>query len=185
MPNYVRNFTPGGTYFFTVKTEGNAPIFCENENAKLLGVVFREMQQRWPVQIDAMVLLPDHLHAIWSLSSGDTGYPKRWAWLKKEFSKRYVFMEGKEQFQSESRHRNRRLGVWQRRYWEHTIQNENEYKAYFDYIHWNPVKHGLVNSPGEWQHSTFGRWVEKGVYPRHWGASEVFPGKVQPLNTGE
>jgi len=114
-------------------------------------------------------MLPDHIHAIWTLPSGDVEYPKRWGWLKKEFTKRFLASGGIEQKISESRKANRRRGIWQRRFWEHTIQGEADFDNHFDYIHWNPVKHGYVKCPKDWRHSSFHRWVEAGVYHVDWG----------------
>lgn len=175
MSNYRRAYIPGGTFFFTLKTENNAPIFAEQKNVELLGQVFREAKRLWPFEIKAMVLLPDHLHAIWSLPAGDDEYPKRWGWLKKEFTKRYLEHGGREQSTSSSRKRYRRRGVWQRRYWEHTIEDEDDFEVHFDYVHWNPVKHKYVKCPIEWPHSSFHRWAAKGVYDRNWGCGDREP----------
>src|SRR5690606_4471685 len=120
----------------------------------------REMQNRWPMTIDAMVLLPDHLHTLWTLPPGDAAYPVRWGWLKKEFTRRFLAVGGAEQWRSQSRAKNRRRGVWQRRYWEHTITDEDDFTAHFDYLHWNPRKHGYVERVGDWPHSSFHRWVK-------------------------
>ncbi len=97
MPNYRRYWILGGTYFFTIKTEFNAPIFANPDHIRLFGIVFREMIERWPVEIPAIVLLPDHLHTLWTLPNGDANYPTRWAWLKKEFTRRYLESGGSEQ----------------------------------------------------------------------------------------
>ncbi|QDT31910.1 REP-associated tyrosine transposase [Thalassoglobus polymorphus] len=175
MPNYRRSHVPGGTYFFTVKTELNAPIFSNNDHVVQLGSIIREAVTRWPFEINAIVLLPDHLHAIWTLPPGDDDYSKRWGWIKKEFTKVYLANGGQEQFTSVSKKRNRRRGVWQRKFWEHTIEDENDYEAHFDYIHWNPVKHGYVKCPSHWSHSSFHKWGAKGVYPKNWGCGEQSP----------
>ena len=155
MPNYRRFHIAGGTFFFTVKTERNFPIFSMESNIQLLGTVLREMKRQWSVTIHAIVLLPDHLHTIWSLPPGDADYRTRLAWLKKEFTHRYLSQSGVEQVRSESRVRNRRRGVWQRRYWEHCIQEVADFDAHFDYVHWNPVKHGYVRCPSQWAYSSF------------------------------
>lgn len=186
MPNYRRYWIRGGTYFFTIKTEFNAPIFANPDHIRLLGIVFREMIERWPVEIPAIVLLPDHLHTLWTLPNGDTNYPTRWAWLKKEFTQRYLESGGSEQRVSSSRQRNRRRGVWQRRYWEHAIRDEQDFENHFDYIHWNPVKHGYAISPSEWPHSSFHRWVKEGVYDSSWGRMTEEPEQLKGvLEAGE
>lgn len=186
MPNYRRYRVHGGTYFFTLKTEHNALLFAESQNVKLLGEVFRETITRWPFELTAVVLLPDHVHALWTLPPGDANYSTRWAWLKKEFTRRFLAAGGTEQATSASRRRNRRRGIWQRRFWEHTIEDEDDFDNHFDYIHWNPVKHGYAKSPSEWPHSSFHRWVKRGVYPPHWGGgAQVPPGISRITSAGE
>ncbi len=147
MPDYRRAYAPGGTFFFTVKTEFNSPLFADENNVKVLGDLFRKAKEQWAFSMDAIVVLPDPIHAIWSLPAGDTNYSTRWAWLKKEFTKAYLANDGIERVTSHSRQKNRRRGVWQRRFWEHTIEDERDFEAHFDYIHWNPVKHRYVTSP--------------------------------------
>ena len=187
MPNYRRAYIPGGTFFFTVKMERNAPIFRDDFAVRILGNVLRETKKLWPTEIDAIVLLPDHLHTIWSLPPGDADFSKRWAWLKKEFTKRYLKAGGMEQPTSESRVKYRRRGVWQRRFWEHAIEDEEDFQTHFDYTHCNPVKHGYVKCPIDWQHSSFHRWVAKGVYEKNWGCSEQEPDSIIKMkkNVGE
>lgn len=186
MPNYRRAYIPGGTYFFTVKTERNAPIFSQKRFVDILDNITKMAFDRWPTEVSAFVLLPDHLHTIWTLPGNDFNYSTRWAWIKKEFSKRYLDAGGVEQNTSASRIKNRRLGVWQRRFWEHFIQDEDDFEAHFDYIHWNPVKHGYALSPKEWPHSSFHKWVKQGVYDLEWGSHQVPPKTLSQLsNQGE
>jgi putative transposase len=175
MPHYRRAFIPGGTFFFTVVTEQRARILCQEPARKFLGKALRDCRERWPFQIDALVLLPDHLHAIWTLPPGDIHYSRRWAWIKKEFSKAWLSSGGVEREISESRIQHRRRGIWQPRFWEHTIKDENDYARHFDYVHWNPVKHDLAQSVCDWPFSTFHRWVRLGVYSRHWGGQGAEP----------
>jgi len=173
MANYRRALIPGGTFFFTVVTEQRARILCEEPARRALRRALRECRDRWPFRIDALVLLPDHLHTIWSLPLGDTDYSKRWAWIKKEFSQAWLSIGGCEQLISEARIRRRRKGIWQPRFWEHAIKDEDDYTRHFDYIHWNPVKHNLVQVVCDWPYSTFHRWVRLGVYSsRGWGGGE-------------
>ena len=168
MPNYRRAKVEGGIYFFTLVTNRRETLFHDSRARTTLGDCFRECRERWFFETIAIVLLPDHLHAIWSLPSGDADYSRRWSWIKKEFTKRWLAADGRETEVSTARKREGRRGVWQPRFWEHTIETEEDYERHFDYIHYNPVKHGLVKCPHEWEHSSFHRWVKAGVLPRHW-----------------
>lgn len=169
MPEYRRAFVPGGTFFFTVVTFGRQPLFRDDVAVNLLGSVLRRCRRRWQMDILAIVLLPDHWHTIWSMPSGDAEYSKRLGWIKKEFTKHWMSIGGSEEAVSEAKRKQRRRGVWQPRFWEHTIEDEADFQHHFDYVHWNPVKHGYVRCPRDWPQSSFHRWVQRGVYPKHWG----------------
>jgi putative transposase len=182
MSDYRRYFVPGGTYFFTVVTERRAKLFSAEPARRLLGTVMRECFTRFPLTVVAVVLLPDHLHTIWTLPPGDDRYSLRWAWIKRDFTRRWLNMGGCEQVRSDSRCRERRRGVWQRRFWEHTIDDEADMESHFDYIHYNPVKHRLVSAPIDWPWSTFRRWVGAGHYSADWAATHLPP---LPGNAGE
>jgi putative transposase len=164
MSDYRRYFVPGGTYFFTVVTERRAPLFAAESARTTLGHVMRECQARHPFTVIAIVLLPDHLHALWELPPGDDRYSLRWNWIKRQFTLRWLALGGREQPRRRSRLRERRRGVWQRRFWEHTIEDETDLENHFDYIHYNPVKHRYVTRPRDWPHSSFHRWVARGHY---------------------
>lgn len=170
MSEYRRNFVPGATYFFTVVTQGRAPLFADATARHLLGSVMRRCLLRQPLRVVAIVLLPDHLHCLWSLPSKDFAYSERWRWIKREFTRAWLAYGGSEQ-RRRSESRQRRRGVWQRRFWEHTIRDETDLENHFNYIHYNPVKHGLVKRPRDWQWSSFHRWVRSGHYQPGWGAS--------------
>ncbi len=167
---YRRVLTKGGTYFFTLNTFMRQPILQNELSIHLLRNIFKKVKQKHEFRIDAIVILPDHLHAIWTLPSGDSDYPKRWSLIKAEFSRSiksyHVLPEVKE-----VRRKKREQTVWQRRYWEHKIRDEDDYRRHVDYIHYNPVKHGYVNKVQEWPWSSFHRHVKKGVYPLNWGES--------------
>jgi putative transposase len=152
-------------------TEGRAPILCEDLARISLRQAISGCRVHLPFQIVAFVLLPDHLHVIWTMPHGDADYSTRWAWIKKEFTKAWLAGGGTEQPSNESRRRAGRRGVWQRRFWEHCIRDELDLERHCDYIHYNPVKHGLARRPGDWAYSTFHRFVRDGHYPVDWGCT--------------
>lgn len=167
MPNYRRYRLEGGTYFFTVVAERRRPILVDARD--LLGQAFRQCRQENPFEVEAIVLLPDHLHCIWTLPEKDSNYSKRWALIKKAFSQQWLEAGGVEQPISEARSRKGYSSVWQPRFWEHTIRNETDLQRHMDYIHYNPVKHGQSKCPHGWQWSSFHRWVRQGRYEPEWG----------------
>ena len=174
MTNYRRARTQGATYFFTVncaERRGNQLLI---EHIDLLRQAFRKVKSDHPFQIDAMVVLPDHLHCIWTLPPGDADYKTRWALIKAGFSRAIPAGERR----SESRLKRGERGIWQRRFWEHQIRDELDYQQHVDYIHWNPVKHGLVKRVKDWPHSSFHAYVRRGIVPLDWadGPDEVVRG---------
>ncbi len=144
-------------------------MFDDAAAVALLGSVLRRCCVRQPFVTNAIVLLPDHLHAIWSLPPGDSDYSKRWGWTKREFTQQWLKNGGADHVVSRGRKRQRRRGIWQPRFWEHTLKDEEDFERHFDYIHWNPVKHKHVRCPHEWPHSSFHRYVNCGVHDRRWG----------------
>jgi putative transposase len=172
MPNYRRAYVPGGSFFFTLVTYERVPVFADDRGRRFLGDLLRAAKVRWPFTINALVLLPEHLHAIWSLPSGDTAYSTRWAWIKKEFTKEWLKLGGAEKSVTAGDRRERRRGVWQGRFWEHTLESEDDFDRHFDYVHYNPVRHNLVRFPRDWPWSSFHRWVRAGVYPEDWACSQ-------------
>jgi putative transposase len=124
-----------------------------------------------PFSIDAMVLLPDHLHCIWTLPEGDADYAMRWNRIKRGVSQRT--RERVAATLSASRLKRGELGLWQRRFWEHQIRDERDFARHVEYIHWNPVKHGYVTRAADWPYSSFHRYVTQGVYPRNWGGGDT------------
>ncbi len=116
-----------------------------------------------------MVILPDHLHTIWTLPKNELDFSVRWKRIKGIFSRHYQGCSTEDI--SESIRRKKEKGIWQRRFWEHTIRDQPDFNRHCDYIHYNPVKHGLVNTPLEWKHSSFRKFVEKGFYKQDWGQS--------------
>jgi putative transposase len=168
MPNWRRSRVPGGTFFFTIVTDNRRPIFKSDSAKNLLGDIIRECQASHPFEMPAIVLLPDHLHAIWNLPRGDTNYSGRWQWIKTQFTQRWLADGGTECAISAGRAADGRRGVWQPKFWEHTIEEDDDFDQHFDYIHFNPVKHGYCECPKDWPTSSFHRWVERGVYEQNW-----------------
>lgn len=162
---YRRNYQAGGVYFFTVVTQSRRPVLIEHITR--LRLAFRQVKARYPFEIDAVVILPDHLHTIWRLSEDDNDYSRRWMVLKRIFSS--GLGPG---VRTESQQVKREKGIWQRRFWEHAIRDEEDWRRHMDYIHYNPVKHGYVSSPGKWPYGSFSRAVHEGMYEPDWGASE-------------
>jgi len=173
MVKYRRNYLQGGTYFFTVVTNNRAKILCSPLARTCLRQAVLSCQRHFPFESVAWVLLEDHLHTIWTLPEKDNNYSARWGYIKKEFTKSYLANGGTEAQRSESRKSKRERGIWQRRFWEHTLRNEEDFIKHFDYIHYNPVKHGLVNCAREYQYSTFHKYLALGVYPEEWGYGTV------------
>ena len=139
-------------------TEQRALILDDDLSRDLLRMAFRDCLQRWsPFRVESMVMLRDHLHAIWTLASGDADYSKRWEAIKKHFTESWLELGGTEKNRSASRVRHRRRGVWQRYFWEHILRDERDYARHFDYIHYNPVKHRLLDCPHHWPYSPFHR----------------------------
>ena len=160
MPDYRRNRVPGGTYFFTVNLLDRRSDLLVTHIGALRAAV-RAARGRRPFHIDAWVVLPEHMHCLWTLPAGDADFPARWHAIKTAFSKA-VPMAGPG---GPVRAGKGERGLWQRRYWEHTIRDDRDYAAHMDYIHFNPVKHGYVERPGEWPFSSFPRCVANGLYP--------------------
>ena len=175
MSNYRRNRIPGGTYFFTVNLQDHKSQLLVLHINELRAAV-REAKQSRPFYIDAWVILPDHLHCIWTLSKHDDDYSCRWQAIKKAFSKSTLETE----YRSETNRKRHERSIWQRRFWEHTITDDRDYAAHMDYIHYNPVKHGWTKAAKDWPYSTFHQLVEKGVYPVDWAGCDM-----GTLNVGE
>ncbi|MEQ9354581.1 REP-associated tyrosine transposase [Coleofasciculus chthonoplastes] len=165
---YRRAKTPGATYFFTVVTYQRQTIFDDGEMVELLRQCFRVVKQRHPFVIEAMVVLREHLHCIWTLPDNDANFSMRWRLIKTEFSRRC--RDSYKRPQEASRVRKGEQPVWQRRFWEHQIRDERDFQHHVDYIHFNPVHHGLVTAPKDWDYSSFHRYVRDGCYPIDWGA---------------
>ncbi|MBI2381362.1 MAG: transposase [Gammaproteobacteria bacterium] len=168
---YRRARIPGASYLFTVVTEGRRPLLAAEDNVELLREAFRAVRAAHPFVLDAVVVLPDHLHCIWTLPPGDADFGRRWRLIKAKFSKGLAPVL--RPVPNEARSAKRKQAVWQHRYWEHVLRDETDFRRHVDYIHYNPVKHGLTSSPAGWPYSSFRRHVEAGVYPADWGRDFV------------
>ena len=164
MTNYRRRRVFGGTYFFTVVTHHRGPFLIDEPARRPLRDAFRIVRSRRPFSVDAIVLLPDHLHAIWTLPAGDFDYATRWQLIKRRFTKTYLAAGGTELIGSASRSLKGERSLWQRRYFEHACREEAELKRCADYVHVNPLKHGLVSRVFDWPWSSFHRYVRLGEY---------------------
>ena len=150
MPNYVRARIEGGTYFITLTARNRAPVLANDKVRHALRDAIEATRSRWSFTVDAWVLLPDHLHCLWTLPEGDADFSIRWATIKRLTT------------QAVGR------SVWQERFWEHLIRDEADFQRHFDYIHWNPVKHALVQRAVDWPYSTFHRYLRQGIYSTDW-----------------
>jgi len=171
---YRRAKIAGASYFFTLVTHERRPIFKSADAVALFQSGLKRIQERHPFEVDAFVILPDHIHTVWTLPDGDADFSKRWRLIKEAFTKPFVRQHQQPKL-SASRRAKGEQAVWQRRFWEHVIRDEADYAAHVDYIHSNPVRHGLVSAPRDWPNSSFSDWVGRGVYEPHWGSDEMPP----------
>jgi len=165
MPNYRRNYVPSGTFFFTVNLADRGSDLLIRE-VETLRTAIRKTLRTKPFHIDAWVILPEHMHCIWTLPEHDTDYSGRWRAIKMRFTKALLNAELKppEAVAGDGRE------IWQKRFWEHTIRDDKDYRAHMDYVHFNPVHHCLTDHPARWAHSTFQKCVERGFYDPSWAA---------------
>jgi putative transposase len=171
---YRRYYIPGGTYFFTLVTFHRKRIFSFPGAVCLLEESIKYVHDRMPFVMIASVILPDHLHQLWKLPPESSDFSTSWRLIKSHFSRN--FRQSFQGFASTSRNDKGEVDIWQPRFWEHLIRNEQDLENHIDYIHFNPVKHGLSNSPSNWEHSSFKRFVNEGFYPPEWGQEKVWPG---------
>jgi putative transposase len=175
MPDYRRNRVPGGTYFFMVALLDRGSDLLVKGIDILRGAI-RQVRARASFNIDAWVVLPDHMHCLWTLPPGDADFPGRWRAIKIAFAKGLPTGEPGSPVMTSRGER----GIWQRRYWEHPIRDDRDFAAHMDYMHCNPVKHGLVDHPADWPYSSFRQCVDSGLYPLGWKG-----GGEEPQETGE
>ncbi len=167
MSEYRRWYVPGGTNFFTVVTYKRYPFFRDAKAQDLLRQAWLKVLQQLPFTNIASVLLHDHFHGLWTLPPSDGDYSRRLKSIKDRFTSDWLSQGGLEVQVTSSQARRGHRGIWQRRFWEHVIRDEQDMENHFDYIHFNPVKHGYVSSLSEWPYSTFHRYVRLGHYAIH------------------
>ena len=169
MVRYRRNFIRGGTYFFTVALIDRRANTLTNYVSELRQA-FRACRAERPFSIDAVVILPDHLHVVMTLPPDDCDFPGRWKRIKGLFSRAVA-----ERDRSVRPNARGDYAVWQRRFWEHTIRDDADFERHVDYVHYNPIKHGYVTRVADWPHSSFHRYVKLGVLPNDWAGVVAQP----------
>ena len=164
MSNYHRVKIEGAWYFFTVVTYKRRSFLTDDLTRPILKEAFQKIKADRPFDMPAFCLMPNHLHCIWKMGGDDCDYSIRWALIKRFFSISYVTAGGETIGQSKSRRKKRELRIWQRQFWEHRIRDEVDYWNHVHYIHYNPVKHGLVERIADWPYSTYHRFCQQGIY---------------------
>jgi len=172
MSDYIRAKSEGASYFFTLVSYRRQNILCDQAIRKALHSAVVEAQGRYPFGIDAWILMPDHLHCIWTLPDKDANYSRRWSFIKRKVSLKCQEYKN-ESWINRSKTKHRESTIWQRRFWEHKIRDQKDFENHMDYIHYNPVKHGLCESPLLWPYSTLHKLVKSGHYPIDWGANKA------------
>ena len=183
MSRYRRSLVSGGTYFFTVVTYRRQRILCDDMLRHALRAAIESVRVSRPFVIDAWVLLPDHLHCIWTLPDGDADFSTRWAMIKRKVSLACASAYKQENLLTASKQKHRESTIWQRRFWEHQIRDDDDFSRHMDYLHYNPVKHGLMSQVKDWPYSSFHQQVERGVVDVNWGVAHeqnfVFPNSIE------
>ena len=169
MPEYRRAHIPGSSVFLTLITYQRQKIFLPLENIDRLRQACDLMMTEKPFTIDAAVILPEHIHFLWTLPPDDPDYSYRVRRMKVLFTRALRGVNNLPDDVCESRKKHRESDVWQRRFYEHTIRDEVDLRKHLDYLHFNPVKHGLVKCVHDWQYSSFHRGVRRGEYDVKWG----------------
>jgi putative transposase len=168
MPNYRRAKLAGGTYFFTVTTYRRRRFLLDADVRAAIRAGIDRIRTTLPFQIDAWVLLPDHLHCIWTLPPGDEDFSTRWKVIKITVTQHCRARLEPNVATTKRRDEKNQSTLWQNRFWEHQIRDERDFEKHVDYIHWNPVKHGYVSRAGDWEYSSLQRFIRSGVLQKDW-----------------
>ncbi len=171
MSQYRRTFQSGGMFFFTLVTYKRRPFLTSGLGIDIIKQSWRDVQRKMPFALDAVCLLPDHMHLLITLPNGDPDYSMRIKMLKSVFTIKFLKAGGQDGIRNGSRLEKGEAAIWQRRFWEHTIRDEIDYESHFHYIHYNPVHHTLVQKVSDWRWSSFHRYVEEGMYSETWGSA--------------
>jgi putative transposase len=169
MSNYRRPYVSGGTYFITQVTYQREPWLCSDVGRTALREAIATVRQKHPFSMDAFVLLSDHFHCILTLPPEDGDFSVRLRLIKSYVTKQYGRALQIDREVSLSRQKRGERNLWQRRFWEHLIRDEQDFTMHCDYIHLNPVNHGLCKTPQDWQFSSVHRFIAEGIYPPNWG----------------
>jgi putative transposase len=167
MVRYRRNLIAGGTFFLTA-TLADRTSSALTDYVAALRTAVRLTRRQHPFAIDAVVVLPDHMHIVMTLPPSDAGFPIRLSLIKRRFTNAIAKTGA-----TVARHRNGESALWQRRFWEHTIRDETDFERHVDYIHFNPVKHSLVTRVRDWPYSSFHRFVRHGILPEDWAGDST------------
>ena len=173
MSQYIRSHTKGATYFFTLVSYNRRRIFCEDDFLQAFKKSIKQVQQQYPFEIIAWVQLPDHIHCIWRMPTNDANYSMRWSQIKRLTTQACPRYHLPIDDLSRSKVKRNERGIWQRRFYEHEIKNEADFIRYMNYLHYNPIKHGLVKMVVHWPYSSFHRYVKQGSYAQDWGGSSM------------
>lgn len=176
MRTYIRADTPGATYFFTVVLQDRSARYLVDQVATLRQC-FKQVRARHPFDIEAIVVLPEHLHALWRLPIDDADFSTRWMLIKQSFTRALQAGGMLDEAASRTRDKSGERTVWQRRCWEHQITDVEDLQRHVDYIHYNPVKHGWVMRAADWPHSSLHRHIREGSLPADWGISAPIEGQ--------
>jgi putative transposase len=174
MSEYRRSYHPGGSYFFTLVTSHRYPWLCKEIARQSLREAIQKVRHAYPFEIEAFVLLPDHLHCLWRLTEGDDDFSIRWRLIKTYMSKHRESDWSPISYGTSHRKRHE-TNLWQRRFWEHLIRDHDDWHRHCDYIHYNPVKHHYCEAPRLWPYSSFHRYVQEGKYEIDWGSGPILP----------
>jgi len=168
MTYYRRANTTGATYFFTVVTYRRRQFLCDEDVRHALRLAIDKVRTKYPFTIDAWVLLPDHIHTVWTLPPNDANFALRWQLIKRYVTQSCGARLHHPEWMNASKTKHRESTLWQRRYWEHQIRDDLDYANHMDYLHYNPVKHQLVERVKDWPYSSFHRYVKAGTYGVDW-----------------